>query len=177
MNAISLVTDVASVVLPIVPAGVSHAIRAAKIANKLANTADMAADTIKAVNKVDDVVDVAKKVPVVIGENMKRVKDYAKKIGGEVYNPKIIEDYIPAIHDPISLKENKQWIKKMIDEGREIIDIGPDFITNRPVKGPSRWYELERKILKQTGYGNYRKDFVRFHKKIGGVSGFDIFID
>jgi hypothetical protein len=54
MNALMLVTDVVSVVLPIVPAGVSHALRAAKIANKLANTADMAADTIKTVDKVSD---------------------------------------------------------------------------------------------------------------------------
>lgn len=54
MNALMLVTDVVSVVLPIVPAGVSHALRAAKIASKLANTADAAADTIKTVDKVAD---------------------------------------------------------------------------------------------------------------------------
>ncbi|HXF85137.1 MAG TPA: RHS repeat-associated core domain-containing protein, partial [Anaerolineales bacterium] len=33
MNTISLVTDVASIVIPFVPAGVSHALRAAKLAN------------------------------------------------------------------------------------------------------------------------------------------------
>jgi hypothetical protein len=45
---------VASVVLPIVPAGVSHALRAAKYANKAINAVDTAADTIKAVDKVAD---------------------------------------------------------------------------------------------------------------------------
>jgi hypothetical protein len=56
MNALMLVTDVVSVVLPIVPAGVSHALRAAKIASKLANTADAAADTIKAVESAKNLV-------------------------------------------------------------------------------------------------------------------------
>jgi RHS repeat-associated protein len=54
MNTISLVTDVASVVLPIVPAGVSHALRAAKYANKAINAVDTAADTIKAVDNIGD---------------------------------------------------------------------------------------------------------------------------
>ena len=67
MNAISLVTDVVSVVLPIVPAGVSHAIRAAKYASKLANAADTAADTIKTVDKVMDA--------------SNKLSDYAKMVG------------------------------------------------------------------------------------------------
>lgn len=49
-NAISLVTDVASVVLPIVPAGASHAIRAAKYA-------DAALTTARALDNVDELAD------------------------------------------------------------------------------------------------------------------------
>src|SRR5687768_4747847 len=103
MNTISLVTDVASVALPIVPAGVSHALRAAKTAAKLANTADAVGDTIKTVDKVvdtaksvikkaDDVLGSAKKPIIIIGENMEqRVRPFAKKIGAETIN-----DYIPG---------------------------------------------------------------------------------
>lgn len=57
MNTISLVTDVATVVLPIVPAGVSQAIRVAKYASKAVNAVDTVADTAKVINKADDVID------------------------------------------------------------------------------------------------------------------------
>jgi len=66
-NTVSLATDVASIVLPMVPAGASHAIRAAKWANKainavdtvhdVANVADAAIDAAKAVNAVDNAAD------------------------------------------------------------------------------------------------------------------------
>jgi RHS repeat-associated protein len=60
MNTISLVTDVAAVVLPIVPAGVSHALRAAKYASKAVNAVDTTADTLKVANKFDNFLDGAK---------------------------------------------------------------------------------------------------------------------
>jgi RHS repeat-associated protein len=62
MNTISLVTDVASVVLPIVPAGVSHALRAAKYASKATNIVDTAVDAGKVANKLDDLFDAAKEL-------------------------------------------------------------------------------------------------------------------
>jgi len=52
-NAVSLVTDVASVALPIVPAGASHVIRAGKLANKAVNAADSVSDAGKLVNSAD----------------------------------------------------------------------------------------------------------------------------
>lgn len=51
----------------------------------------------------------------------------------------------------------------MMSEGREIIDIGPDF-ARRTRSGPSKFYEMERTMLK--GYQNYRKVFDR---RYGGV--------
>ncbi len=54
-NTVALITDAASVALPIVPAGVSHALRALKLANKAVNVADIAGDAAKAVAKVEDV--------------------------------------------------------------------------------------------------------------------------
>jgi RHS repeat-associated protein len=51
-NTVSLVTDVASIVLPAVPAGASHIIRAAKYADKAVDIVDTAADTLKASDKL-----------------------------------------------------------------------------------------------------------------------------
>ena len=59
-NTISLVTDVASVILPAVPAGVSHLVRAGKIANNVVNTADTIGDTAKLLAATENAADVAK---------------------------------------------------------------------------------------------------------------------
>ena len=109
------------------------------------------------------------KAPVIIGENMKRVSDFANKNGGVTIN-----DFIPS--SEWSLEKNTDWIKQMVDEGREIIDIGPHF--NRRLddleagRDPYRLaYNLERMITK--GYENYRKVFDRLGKWRGGVPGFE----
>ncbi|MCI0558151.1 MAG: RHS repeat-associated core domain-containing protein, partial [Nitrososphaera sp.] len=54
MNTISLVTDVAAVILPVVPAGVSHMLRAGKYASKATNMVDTASDSAKLINKAGD---------------------------------------------------------------------------------------------------------------------------
>jgi hypothetical protein len=59
-NTVSLVTDVASVILPVVPAGVSHAVRAMKYANKAINAVDTVIDAAKVANKLDNIVDAGK---------------------------------------------------------------------------------------------------------------------
>jgi RHS repeat-associated protein len=51
MNTVSLVTDVASIIIPVVPAGVSHALRAAKYANKAVNAVDTTLDAARLVDK------------------------------------------------------------------------------------------------------------------------------
>lgn len=55
-NTVSLVTDVASIVLPAVPAGASHIIRAAKYADKVTD----AKSTVQALSKLDELGDVYK---------------------------------------------------------------------------------------------------------------------
>ncbi len=57
----------------------------------------------------------------------------------------------------------------MMRDGRQIIDIGPDF-ERRAVRGVSDFYEMERSQLK--GYDNYIKVFQR-NGNTGGVLGLD----
>lgn len=107
------------------------------------------------------------KKPIVIGENMQRVKPYADEIGGHAYKP--------WKNDPfdfdLGMKRNQRWINDMKKEGREIIDIGPDFSRRSLGREPSPFYNMERTQLK--GYENYRKAFERDGRLSGGVPGLD----
>ncbi len=115
----------------------------------------------------------ARKTPVVIGENMReRVIPFARKYGYET-----IADYIPS--DKWTMEANEQWLKQMMREGREIIDIGPDFTRrlryrlgyrDERAAPPSLAYGLERRILREYRYGNYRKAFRRTWKYGGEVA-------
>jgi hypothetical protein len=107
------------------------------------------------------------KKPIVIGENMKRVQQYADEIGGQAYRPWKND---PFDYD-LGMKRNKRWIKDMKTEGREIIDIGPDFKRRSLGRDPSDFYNMERGQLKD--YANYTKVFERFDKTSGGVTGLD----
>ena len=97
-------------------------------------------------NHIDDVIDVGKKAPIVIGENMyERVIPFAKQIGGSYYKPWKIDPF----DLDLSLKRNERWIRDMVKEGRDIIDIGVD---------PSRinrsiFYEMETRVLEGLRYG------------------------
>ena len=112
----------------------------------------------------------------VIGEDMaQRVKPYAKRKGYLT-----IEDFIPetvwqeafARGEAEALALNRRWIMQMMGEGRLIIDIGPS-MSRRVLKGiqASKFYELERRLIR--GYPHYRKEFLRFGKRIYGVPGLD----
>jgi hypothetical protein len=107
--------------------------------------------------------------PIVIGENMDRVSQYADDIGGHAYRPWKNE---PFDYD-LGMSRNKRWLQDQIRDGREIIDIGPDF-RRRMTKGGegSPFYEMERRILRESQYDNYQKVFERFGQE-GGVPGFD----
>ncbi|MFW9879941.1 MAG: hypothetical protein ACFFG0_43260, partial [Candidatus Thorarchaeota archaeon] len=105
--------------------------------------------------------------PVVIGENMKRVREYADEIGGHTYRPRKNK---PFDFDH-ALKRQKQWIKNIKRQGRTIIDIGPDFGRRRLGRDPSPFYKIERIAIK--GYEKYKKVFKRKGKKFGGVEGLD----
>ena len=58
--------------------------------------------------------------PVVIGENMERVSAYARTRGAMT-----ISDWIPSPQR--TFEKNMQWVRQIIAEGREVIDIGPTF--------------------------------------------------
>ena len=134
--------------------GVGEVTRGLKVANTAYETLDTAGDIAKA----------GKKAPIVIGENMKRVRQYADEIGGHAYRPWKND---PFDYD-LAMKRNKRWINDMMDEGREIIDIGPDFARRRAGVAPSAFYNMERSQLK--GYSNYKKAFSR-HGTYGGLFG------
>jgi hypothetical protein len=102
--------------------------------------------------------------PVVIGENMKRVEAYARRIGAETIN-----DWLAG--RKWSLELNEVWGREMMKQGRRVYDIGPDFARRlkrfaairagkQGVPPPiSEAYNLERQILK--GYPNYIKRYIR----------------
>jgi hypothetical protein len=59
-----------------------------------------------------------------------------------------------------------QWVRQIIAEGREVIDIGPDFLRRASTGRASGVYEMERRLLK--GYPNYVRDIQRWHRLQGG---------
>jgi hypothetical protein len=110
---------------------------------------------------------IASKKPIVIGENMKRVQQYADDIGGHAYR---LWKNNPFDYD-LGMKRNKRWIQDMKREGRKIVDIGPDFKRRSLGRDPSTSYNMERSGLKS--YDNYKKIFDRTGKIAGGVPGLD----
>lgn len=70
------------------------------------------------------------------------------------------------------MKRNKRWINDVMKEGREIIDIGPDFTRRSLGSKPSSFYNMER--LQVEGYLNYSKVFERNSRFSGGVPGLDL---
>ena len=66
---------------------------------------------------------------------------------------------------PLSITA-RSTINDKIEEGREIIDIGPDFARRRTGYDASPFYKMERKQLR--GYSNYKKVFTR-SGKFGGL--------
>lgn len=112
-------------------------------------------------------IDLVQKKPIIIGENMKRVKEYADKVGGHAYSP---WKNSPFDYE-LGMKRNKQWINQARKENRIILDIGPDFQRRRLGRDPSDFYNMERSQLLE--YEHYKKVFERTGKMFGGVSGLD----
>jgi RHS repeat-associated protein len=155
-NAGWLLLDVICLALPVITG--SYAVKAAV---KGANAVDTAADSLKTIDKAQDAL-VVTKPPIVIGENMNRVESYAKLVGADYY--KAIPNK-PFDFD-IAMKRNKRWIADMKRNGRQFIDIGPDFERRRTKGIISDFYNMERKSLK--GYDNYQKVFTR-NGSFGGL--------
>lgn len=131
MNTISLVTDVAAVVLPVVPAGVSQALRAAKYASKAVNAMDTAADTTKILAKTAKSVDSS---PLFDPAKLQKIVTNLKKEGFEVNMGKEWGDllaknnaagaYYPRINRPgvLILPENPSQATVI----EELIHLGQD---------------------------------------------------
>jgi RHS repeat-associated protein len=136
--------------------GMGQAIKAARAADKVADVA----------KGIDNASDVAKKAPAVIGENMMRVRQYAEQIGGHAYRPR---RNAPFDFDT-AMRRNERWISDQKRQGRNIIDIGPDFQRRAAMGRRSSPYEMERRNV--IGYENYRKAFER-SGNTGGVPGLD----
>ena len=95
---------------------------------------------------VDDVIEIGKKAPIVIGENMsERVIPFAKEIGGTYYKPWKMD----LFEMDLALKRDERWIRNIVKEGREIIDIGID--KTRQTRSP--FYKRENRVLDELRYG------------------------
>ena len=120
-SGLSLAADVAGLILPVATGG-GLLVRGLAHVDDLAKAVSHADDVAEVASHADDAVKVveaaAKEAPIVIGERMTRVRAYADKIGGQTIN-----DFVPTW----SMKGNDKWVKQMRAEGREIVDIGPDF--------------------------------------------------
>jgi hypothetical protein len=106
------------------------------------------------------------KGPIIIGENMGRVRRYVERHGGHAYQPWKNE---PFDFD-IAMRRNRRWIRDQIREGREIIDIGPDFDRRIRTNRRSPFYEMERREI---GDHKRRKSVFERCGKKGGVKEID----
>ena len=134
--------------------------------NSIAQSAKDVVSKISQSVKVESSRTVSEK-PIVIGENMSRVKQYANSIGGHAYKPWKVN---PSNFE-LSMQRNQRWINDMMKQGRKIIDIGPDFARRSLGREPSLFYNMERMSTKV--YDNYQKVFERTGIFKGGVSGID----
>lgn len=110
-----------------------------------------------------DTIKKSHEAPVIIGENMQRVKEYADKMGGVIYKPWKSNPF----NKDLAMKRNKLWIRDKMNKGREIVDIGPNFQRRKTEGKISTFYAMEREILKS--YNKYKKVFRRKGKLRGGV--------
>ncbi len=94
---------------------------------------------------------------------MKRVQRYADDVGADTFKGK-------------TMAENRAWVQQQVREGKEIIDIGPDFNRRltRTLEGrrpDSPFYNMER--METKGSNLYQRIFERSGKFEGGVPGLD----
>ena len=92
---------------------------------------------------------------------MKRVRGYAGIVGAEAYEG-------PAEGSAV-------WVRAATDDGREIIDIGPDFARRRELvgQGASRLDSLYYSVERMEAGEAARPVFKRTGRLEGGVPDFD----
>ena len=140
-NWAALAVDVVFAVVPFVPSGVGQVI---KVGNKIDNALDVA----NAINKVDNVQNVAKVT--MIGRNMDRVTNTANLIGKEDNLYEAWKGYDATatglkrlLHNGISMAHNGSWLFGKLRQGYTVIDIGLSTMH----KGRGLWYGTERFVL------------------------------
>lgn len=77
-----------------------------------------------------------------------RVIPYADRIGAKYYKPS------PFSNPRNWMQNNKRWIRKQMQDGKEIVDVGPD-MKRRQIRGPSKYYEMERQEIASRDYTAY----------------------
>ena len=78
---------------------------------------------------------------VVIGETMDRVISKAKEIGASWYKPRS--------KNPFNwMANNRKWIQRQMDEGKEIIDYGIDKLRTER----SEYYKMEKNEIQKRDY-------------------------
>lgn len=90
---------------------------------------------------------------IVIGENMKRIRRAAKQIQARWYQGWNVDPWDADIVE----RRNRRWIVERIKQGCEIVDIGIDPTRNLR----SRFYQMEKQILKDQGYPVIPYDRIR----------------
>ena len=140
-NWAALTVDVVLAVVPFVPSGGGQVIKAG---NKIDNALDVA----NAINKVDDVQDIAKVT--MIGRNMNRVTNTANMIGkaDNLYEAWKGYDVTATgmkkiLHNGISMTHNGSWLFGKLRQGYTVIDIGLSTMH----KSRGLWYGTERFVL------------------------------
>lgn len=81
---------------------------------------------------------------IVIGESMNRIRRAARQIQARWYQGWNVDPWDPDIVE----RRNRRWIVEKMKQGCEIVDIGIDPTRNFR----SRFYQMEKQILKDKGY-------------------------
>jgi RHS repeat-associated protein len=84
---------------------------------------------------------------IVIGENMSRIRNFARSIGASWYRAWKIEPWTES-SPALAMSRNTRWIRAMMKKGCQFLDIG--FDPTRPVRSP--YYAMETEELAKSGY-------------------------
>ncbi|HKY16438.1 MAG TPA: DUF6531 domain-containing protein [Microthrixaceae bacterium] len=92
--------------------------------------------------------------PVMMGEDMRtRVIPAANQMGGEYYQPP------PFTSDAASMAHNRYWINEQMNQGRNLIDVGPARGRPNYPEPSSPWYQMERDQVAARDYPYYTQEF------------------
>lgn len=135
-------------------AGIKAAAKLATKGKAVAKVADTVAPMARSARSAETALSAASPIaktprPVIIGENMERVKRAAKEFDAHYYRP--------WKNDPfdfdLAMKRNKAAVRRWMKEGREIIDIGEDRTRTRR----SLFHQMERREIARKNYPKYRQ--------------------